>query len=536
MAFRRTVKNVVHNFTDIEVKVRESTSNDPWGPSSSLMGEIADATYNVSAFSSIMSMLWKRLNDHGKNWRHVYKSLTVLDYIIKTGSERVAQQCRENLFAIQTLKDFQFIDKDGKDQGVNVREKSKQIVALLKDDERLKSERQRALKAKERFAQSQGGVGNRNFHKQNKRFTSPYPTDDTAKTTQDDSSIPSTTSWEVGRKTDLDSHSTDGRLNSDLEKARPTNEAEEEMQLQIALAMSREEAEQDEKVGTGDEKRLALALKHSSSPAVQPANSTLLDLTAPTPPPSTNTNQTMFDPWSHAGSVSSQSQFSMASSNDPWDSQQGSVHSSNSNNSMPTLLPPSDPWSANPPQSQLLSTSVPDPWGENPVSAPVSHDPWAQPIQSNAMQENPFVAQMNNPSTSNGFDPRATQPAAQLPLIPINPFGMSGLDNTLPQLGDSNSGDFLGTNSRLVDLNNIIGGTDSEEAVNPFATSIAPKTTNPFAVEKPKPKSINELRSVPSPFIPASSANVSSDVLLPSPLIPDGNSMQAPTNVNPFLL
>lgn len=55
------------------VQVREATSNDPWGPSSSLMSEIADLTYNVVAFSEIMSMVWKRLNDHGKNWRHVYK-------------------------------------------------------------------------------------------------------------------------------------------------------------------------------------------------------------------------------------------------------------------------------------------------------------------------------------------------------------------------------------------------------------------------------------------------------------------------------
>lgn len=43
----------------------------------------------------------------------------VLDYLVKNGSERVAQQCRDNIFSIQTLKDFQFIDKDGKDQGVN---------------------------------------------------------------------------------------------------------------------------------------------------------------------------------------------------------------------------------------------------------------------------------------------------------------------------------------------------------------------------------------------------------------------------------
>lgn len=65
----------------------------------------------------------------------------------------MAQQCKENIFAIQTLKDFQYVEEN-KDQGMNVREKSRQLVGLLKDDERLKSERSRALKAKERFAQS----------------------------------------------------------------------------------------------------------------------------------------------------------------------------------------------------------------------------------------------------------------------------------------------------------------------------------------------------------------------------------------------
>lgn len=72
-SLRRQVKNIVHNYSEAEIKVREATSNDPWGPSSSLMSEIADLTYNVVAFSEIMSMIWKRLNDHGKNWRHVYK-------------------------------------------------------------------------------------------------------------------------------------------------------------------------------------------------------------------------------------------------------------------------------------------------------------------------------------------------------------------------------------------------------------------------------------------------------------------------------
>lgn len=139
------MKNVVKNYSDAQVKVREATSNDPWGPSSTLMSEIADLTYNVVAFSEIMQMIWKRLNDHGKNWRHVYKALVLLEYLIKTGSEKVAQQCKENIFAIQTLKDFQYIEEN-KDQGMNVREKSKALVALLKDDDKLRNERTRALK------------------------------------------------------------------------------------------------------------------------------------------------------------------------------------------------------------------------------------------------------------------------------------------------------------------------------------------------------------------------------------------------------
>ena len=44
-------------------------------------------------------------------------------------------------------------------QGANVREKSKQLVLLLKDEERLKTERARAIKAKERFAQATTGIG-----------------------------------------------------------------------------------------------------------------------------------------------------------------------------------------------------------------------------------------------------------------------------------------------------------------------------------------------------------------------------------------
>lgn len=116
------------------------------------MMEIAELTFNVVAFAEVMGIIWKRLNDHGKNWRHVYKALTLMDYLVKAGSERVAHQCRENIHAIQTLRDFQYVDRDGQDHGVNVRERAKQLVSLLQDKEKLKQERSQAQTTRERTA------------------------------------------------------------------------------------------------------------------------------------------------------------------------------------------------------------------------------------------------------------------------------------------------------------------------------------------------------------------------------------------------
>ncbi|XP_027726858.1 ENTH domain-containing protein 1 [Vombatus ursinus] len=154
MALRRQVKNFVKNYSEAEIKVREATSNDPWGPSSSLMLDISDLTFNTVSLSEIMNMLWQRLNDHGKNWRHVYKSLTLMDYLIKNGSKKVIQLCREGFFNIQTLKDFHHIDEAGKDQGYYIREKSKQIITLLIDEQLLRKEREVACRTRRRTSYS----------------------------------------------------------------------------------------------------------------------------------------------------------------------------------------------------------------------------------------------------------------------------------------------------------------------------------------------------------------------------------------------
>lgn len=64
-------------------------------------------------------MIDKRLNDKGKNWRHVLKALKVLDYCLHEGSELVVTWARQSIYIIKTLREFQYIDEEGRDVGQN---------------------------------------------------------------------------------------------------------------------------------------------------------------------------------------------------------------------------------------------------------------------------------------------------------------------------------------------------------------------------------------------------------------------------------
>ncbi|KAH0626429.1 hypothetical protein JD844_001400 [Phrynosoma platyrhinos] len=327
-SLRRQMKNIVHNYSEAEIKVREATSNDPWGPSSSLMSEIADLTYNVVAFSEIMSMIWKRLNDHGKNWRHVYKAMTLMEYLIKTGSERVAQQCKENIYAIQTLKDFQYVDRDGKDQGVNVREKAKQLVALLKDDERLKEERAHALKTKEKLAQT--------------------ATASSASSSLANAPVEAEQAWpQSSGEEELQLQLALAMSKEEAEQ--PPAVADEDLQLQLALSLSKEEHDKEERIRRGDDLRLQMAIEESKKETVSTKEeSSLMDLADVfTTPPTA-------DPWGATPAPA-----------DPWGATPAPAVSA----------APTDPWG--PAATGTASTG--DPWGTTTAPPAAPSDPWGGP-------------------------------------------------------------------------------------------------------------------------------------------------------------
>uniref|UniRef100_A0A8C3QRP0 Epsin 2 n=1 Tax=Cyanoderma ruficeps TaxID=181631 RepID=A0A8C3QRP0_9PASS len=479
-SIRRQMKNIVNNYSEAEIKVREATSNDPWGPSSSLMTEIADLTYNVVAFSEIMSMIWKRLNDHGKNWRHVYKALTLLDYLIKTGSERVAQQCKENIFAIQTLKDFQYIDRDGKDQGINVREKSKQLVSLLKDDERLKTERAQALKTKERMAQVATGVGSNQITfgrgSSQPNLSTSYSEQEYGKSGGSPASYHGSTS---------------PRVSSELEQARPQTSGEEELQLQLALAMSREVAEQEERLRRGDDLRLQMALEESRRDTIKipkkKEHTTLLDLmdalpsSAPAPPKTepwgppaaaaaAAANQT--DPWggSTAAAPASDPWQSFgakpAASVDPWAAPAGSTAQ--------PLAKNVDPWAPAQPPSTAAKSSV-DPWGSAPANKPLS---------TSAESGSTLPSQHSGTTSPDLFESQHSS-------------GTSGKQSTARKTPES----FLGPNAALVNLDSLVSKPPQPvTSLNPFLAPGAATTAtpiNPFQVNQPQPLTLNQMRASP---------------------------------------
>uniref|UniRef100_A0A665USW7 Epsin 3a n=1 Tax=Echeneis naucrates TaxID=173247 RepID=A0A665USW7_ECHNA len=541
-SLRRQMKNMVNNYTEAEIKVREATSNDHWGPPSSLMSEIADLTFNVLAFTEVMGMIWKRLNDHGKNWRHVYKALTLLDYLIKTGSERVTQECRENIHTIQTLRDFQYIDRDGRDQGINVREKAKQLVALLRDEEKLKRERSQALKTKTRMAGVTSSISSGSLpppYSGQRISSAGVYGDDTRRCRGSPSSHSSSSS---------------PHLAPDLEQARPTTSGEEELQLQLALAMSREESEkqpptvdideqtqlqiamnlskeeaqkpvqhppatldmdeetqlqlalslskeehqQEQLSRQGDESMLQKALEESKRQMESKGGTAFMDLVdvfaVPSDLPSGDLR------WNNAAHQAA----AQPRGTDPWDSLEGSTNTSTGDSSWmvpPTSNSPPPPWE--PPA---------DSWDGQPnnVSSLAATDrAWAFPANTGVFD--PFSALPSERSTAEGADtepyPRAGSPSdgdlfdAAMDGGQVN---VNGRREDSPELFDlSCLGEslaapsprtcrtpesFLGpTGVSLVNLESLIPANPPAKTKNPFLSGLsAPSTTNPFQTEQPK--------------------------------------------------
>ncbi|XP_076667720.1 clathrin interactor lqfR isoform X2 [Andrena cerasifolii] len=116
-----------------------------------MMQELAQATFTYEQFPEVMSMLWKRMLQEKRNWRRTYKSLLLLNYLVRNGSERVVTSSREHIYDLRSLENYTCIDEFGKDQGINIRHKVRELIDFIQDDDKLRDERKKAKKNKDKY-------------------------------------------------------------------------------------------------------------------------------------------------------------------------------------------------------------------------------------------------------------------------------------------------------------------------------------------------------------------------------------------------
>lgn len=117
-------------------------------------------TASSQTLNEIMPMIYRRFTEKSaEEWRQIYKALQLLEFLIKNGSERVIDDARGHLTLLKMLRQFHFIDQNGKDQGLNVRNRAKELAELLGDVDRIRTERKKARATKSKYTGVEGGAG-----------------------------------------------------------------------------------------------------------------------------------------------------------------------------------------------------------------------------------------------------------------------------------------------------------------------------------------------------------------------------------------
>lgn len=135
------------NYTELEAKTREATNNEPWGCPSTLMHELARATFTTSELEQVLGMILQRLAEpKPTQWRPTYKGFLLLEFLLKNGSDQVKDYLlfHEAFLASFSSSSYEVSDENEKPQGVNIRTRAAAVLELLQNGQLLARERQTA--------------------------------------------------------------------------------------------------------------------------------------------------------------------------------------------------------------------------------------------------------------------------------------------------------------------------------------------------------------------------------------------------------
>merc|ERR1740117_1875762 len=94
------LKGLVGKKSKLEEQLEECLSNKNWGASSTILSAVAQATYRHQDYATVMEAVWTALAASPFKWRLVFKGLTLLEYLVKNGTERCIDDIRDHMFQI----------------------------------------------------------------------------------------------------------------------------------------------------------------------------------------------------------------------------------------------------------------------------------------------------------------------------------------------------------------------------------------------------------------------------------------------------
>ena len=101
---------------DLLAKLTEATLNDSSFASISLLNEISSRTDNREDCDLIVHHCAKILTLKPKLWKKIQKGLSLIEHVIKTGSQDFIDKMKEERDKIKNLEDFSY-EEDGIDRG-----------------------------------------------------------------------------------------------------------------------------------------------------------------------------------------------------------------------------------------------------------------------------------------------------------------------------------------------------------------------------------------------------------------------------------
>ena len=101
---------------------------------------------------TILNFIWERLKLEPEEWRKIFKSLHLLDIILKVGDPQCFSTIKGNIYKIKSFQSFTV--KAGSEKGSGIREKAKVICDLLENPDMLEEERTKTRELRNKL----GGV------------------------------------------------------------------------------------------------------------------------------------------------------------------------------------------------------------------------------------------------------------------------------------------------------------------------------------------------------------------------------------------